>query len=138
MSDRDAPGSFLGKGFKFPIQVDEATGRFMMSSYEEDIRESIWIILNTRPGERVMRPEFGCRIYDYLFETMNYTVVTAMAETVREALFVWEPRIRDIEVKIETERISEGIVDIHISYVVRSTNNPYNLVYPFYFRGENI
>ena len=132
MSDREAPGSFLGRGFKFPIQVDEVTGRFKMSSYEEDIQESIWIILNTRPGERIMRPEFGCRIYDYVFESMNYTVISAMTEAVREALLVWEPRIDNVEVEIDQERIFEGIAEIHIHYVVRSTNNPYNLVYPFY------
>lgn len=132
MSYRDNPESFLGQGFKFPIEVDGATGRFVMSSYEEDIRESIFIILNTRPGERPMRPEFGCRIYDYLFEAMNYTVISAMNEAVYEALLVWEPRIEDIEVDIDTERLEDGIADIKISYVVRKTNNPYNLVYPFY------
>lgn len=132
MSHRDNPESFLGQGFKFPIQVDGATGRFEMSSYEEDIREAIFIILNTRPGERPMRPEFGCRIYDYLFESMNYTVVSAMNEAVYEALLVWEPRIEDIEVDIDTQRLADGIADIKISYVVRKTNNPYNLVYPFY------
>lgn len=132
MRYRDNPESFLGQGFKFPIEVDGATGRFAMSSYEDDIRESIFIILNTRPGERPMRPEFGCRIYDYLFESMNYTVISAMNEAVYEALLVWEPRIEDIEVDIDTERLEDGIADIKISYVVRKTNNPYNLVYPFY------
>ena len=132
MSYKDSPESFLGRGFKFPVQVDEATGRFLMSSYEEDIREAILIILNTRPGERPMRPAFGCRIYDYLFESLSYGVLTSMSEAVREALIVWESRIDDIEVDIDTERISEGIADIHIRYVVRKTNNPYNLVYPFY------
>lgn len=132
MGYKDNPESFLGCGFKFPVLVDEATGRFKMSSYEEDIREAILIILNTRPGERVMRPEFGCRIYDYLFESMSFSVLTSMSEAVREALVVWEPRIDDIEVDIDTERISDGIAEINIRYVVRKTNNPYNLVYPFY------
>ena len=132
MSYRNSPESFLGQGFKFPVQVDEATGRFRMASYEEDIQEAILIILNTRPGERPMRPEFGCRIYAYLFESLSYGVLTSMSEAVREALLVWEPRIDDIEVDIDTNRISEGIADINIRYVVRKTNNPYNLVYPFY------
>ena len=128
----DEPGSFLGRGFKFPVQVDEATGRFKMSSYEEDIKEAIYIILNTRVGERPMRPQFGCRIHDYLFEALSYTVISSMAEAVREALLMWEPRIDDIQVTIENDRLSQGIVDIRIQYVVRQTNNPYNLVYPFY------
>lgn len=128
----DEPGSFLGRGFKFPVQVDEATGRFKMASYEEDIQEAIFIILNTRVGERPMRPQFGCRIYDYLFESMSYSVISSMAEAVREALLMWEPRIDEIQVDVLTERLAEGIADIQIQYVVRRTNNPYNLVYPFY------
>ncbi len=132
MSFSDQPESFLGQGFRFPVQVDEATGRFKMSSYEDDIKEAIYIILNTRVGERPMRPGFGCRIYDYLFESMSYTVISSMAEAVREALLMWEPRIDDIQVDIDTKRLSEGIADIHIQYIVRRTNNPYNLVYPFY------
>lgn len=132
MSYFDEPGSFLGRGFQFPIQVDEATGRFKMSAYEDDIKEAIYIILNTRVGERPMRPAFGCRIYDYLFESMSYTVISSMAEAVREALLMWEPRIEEVEVEIDSQRLADGIVDIHIKYVVRKTNNPYNLVYPFY------
>lgn len=132
MRDFHDPNSFLGSGFKFPVQVDEATGRFQMSSYEQDIKEAIYIILNTRVGERPMRPQFGCRIYDYIFESLNYTVISAMSSAVREALLSWEPRIDDIEVDISTDKLSEGLVEIHIQYVVRKTNNPYNLVYPFY------
>ena len=132
MRDFYDPKSFLGRGFKFPVQVDEATGRFQMSSYEQDIQEAIYIILNTRVGERPMRPLFGCRIYDYIFESLNYTVVSAMSAAVREALLSWEPRIDDIDVEIDTDKMEDGLVEIHIGYVVRKTNNPYNLVYPFY------
>ena len=132
MSNRDNPHSFLGTGFKFPVQVDENTGRFKMSSYEEDIQEAVYIIINTRPGERPMRPAFGCRIYAYVFESMNYTVLSSMKAAVYEAIVAWEPRVREIEVDIDTSRMDEGIVNISISYVVRQTNNAYNLVYPFY------
>lgn len=132
MNYTDEPGSFLGRGLKFPVQVDKVTGRFMLSAYEEDIKEAIFIILNTRPGERPMRPAFGCRIHDYMFEALNYTVIVSMEAAVREALLVWEPRITDIEVKADAARADRGIVDIHISYLVRQTNNPFNLVYPFY------
>ena len=132
MSNRDNPSSFLGTGFKFPVQVDENTGRFKMSSYEDDIREAIYIILNTRMGERPMRPAFGCRIYDYVFESMNYTVLSSMKAAVYEAVVAWEPRVREVEVDIDESRISEGVINIDIRYVVRKTNNAYNLVYPFY------
>lgn len=132
MSNRDNPRSFLGTGFKFPVQVDENTGRFKMSSYEDDIREAIYIILNTRMGERSMRPTFGCRIYDYVFESMNYTVLSSMKAAVYEAVVAWEPRVREVDVDIDESRISEGVISIDIRYVVRKTNNAYNLVYPFY------
>lgn len=132
MRDYGDPNSFLGQGFHFPVRVDEVTGRFQMSTYEQDIQEAILIILRTRMGERPMRPRFGCRIYDYAFSTLNYTVISAMSSAVREALLTWEPRIDEIEVHINTQRLNEGIADIEIQYVVRKTNNPYNLVYPFY------
>ena len=132
MREREETKAFLGRGLRFPVRTEEATGRFQMSSYEEDIRESIYIILNTRPGERLMRPEFGCRIFQYLFETPDYTAYCAMAGAVREALLLWEPRIDEIEVEADGKQTAAGTVNIHIRYVVRKTNNPYNLVYPFY------
>ena len=129
--ERDDPKSFLGVGFKFPIQVDENTGRMKTVSYEEDIQEAIRIILSTRKGERIRNPEFGCGIYDYAFDTMDYTTLSRMQRDVERALVMWEPRIEDISVRLETEP-DEGVVRIHIGYVVRTTNNPFNMVYPFY------
>lgn len=124
--------SFLGKGFKFPVQVDEITGKMKISSYEEDIKEAIYIILMTKKGERVMNPEFGCGVHDYAFGTMDYTSLNMMERAVREALVLWEPRITDIKVDLEVHGEKEGCVLIYIDYIVRSTNNPYNLVFPFY------
>ena len=124
-------GEFLGRGFSFPVSADPVTGRIKTVEYEEDIRQAIYLILMTRKGERVMRPEFGCGIHDFAFESMDFGTVSRMEESVREALILWEPRIRDIEVNI-TSGEKEGMMEIHIRYVVRSTNNPYNLVYPFY------
>ncbi len=129
--EREDPKSFLGVGFKFPIQVDENTGRMKTSSYEEDIMEAIRIILSTRRGERIRNPEFGCGIYDYAFDTMDYTTLSRMQREVERALVLWEPRIEDTKVRLETEP-EEGLIRIHISYVVRTTNNPFNMVYPFY------
>ena len=113
------------------MSVDPASGRFRTAEYEEDIRQAIYIILMTRRGERVMRPEFGCGIHEFAFETMDYGTVSQMEESVREALIRWEPRIRDIHVEIAPEQ-EAGRLRISLSYVVRATNNPYNLVYPFY------
>ncbi len=127
--------AFLGTGWKFPVEVDRATGRIKMSSYEENIEESVRIILGTRKGERVMEPEFGSRLHEYAFETADYTTLYSMKNEVERSLTRWEPRITDIEAQVSDERIDEGILFIHIHYVIRSTNNPYNLVYPFYISG---
>ena len=124
---------FLGRGFHFPIGVDPVTGRFRSSSYEDSIREAIYIILMTRKGERVMQPEFGCDIYDFAFASLSYTTICQMEDSVRTALERWEPRIRDVEVTVRSNRADEGRVDIGIQYVVRSTNEQGNLVYPFYW-----
>lgn len=132
MTERERTKSFLGTGFSFPIEVDEATGRMKTVSLEEDIAQAVRIILMTRKGERVMRPEFGCDIYDYAFDAMDYTTRFQMEQAVREALMVWEPRITKVEVHINDEQETEGMLLIEISYVVRSTNNPFNMVYPYY------
>ena len=121
--------SFLGTGCKFPIQVDEATGRVMTSRYEEDIQEAIRIIVMTGKGERVMRPDFGCGLREYLFQGLDYETVTQMRAEIEEALTGWEPRITDVEVDVIPD---DGKMLIRVSYVVRSTNNPFNLVFPYY------
>ena len=124
--------AFLGRGFHFPLQADQATGKIQTVSYEDDIREAIYIILMTRKGERIMNPEFGCGVHDYAFDTMDYTTLSMMEREVREALILWEPRITDLDVTLVVDEAREGCVNIQISYTVRSTNNPYNLVFPFY------
>ncbi len=125
---------FLGQGWKFPVDVD-STGIIKESSYEEDIREAIWIILGTSKGERVMRPDFGCGIYDFVFDLINISTIGMIETSVREALISWEPRIEVNKVNISTEKAEEGKLLISIDYRVRSTNNEFNLVYPFYL-GE--
>ncbi len=122
---------FLGEGMSFPIRVDKNTGKMVTSTEEENIREAILIILNTRKGERIRNPQFGCGIWDYAFSTMDYTSLSAMRREVEEALVAFEPRIEEISVDVEP-RGTEGRVIIHIDYVVRSTNNPFNIVFPFY------
>lgn len=124
------PG-FLGNGLGFPVRCDPAAGRMKEAPEEEDIRQAIGIILSTKRGERVMRPEFGCDIYNYAFGTMDYTTLCLMENAVAEALIRWEPRIRDLEVRAGAAK-EDGAVMIEIGYYVRSTNNRFNIVYPFY------
>ena len=132
MTEQEKVRGFLGIGFHFPIQVEETTGRMKTVSLEDDIRQAILIILMTRKGERVMRPDFGCNIHEYVFGTTDYTTLVQMEKAVRDALIRWEPRIKDIKVHVNNEQEQEGTLLIEISYLVRSTNNPFNLVYPFY------
>lgn len=129
---RNEAKEFLGTGWKFPIEVDEITGRIKMSNYEEDIKESIGIIMRTRKGERMMMPEFGCDLYEYVYETMDDSSLSRMENEIMNALIVWEPRITDIEVRVYRNENTEGQLDISVKYVVRSTNNLFNMVYPYY------
>jgi Bacteriophage baseplate protein W len=121
---------FLGKGWGYPVRKEDATG--VAASYgEESIRESIWIILATAPGERVMRPDFGCGIHDCVFEVNDASTIGQITKEVRNALVRWEPRIDTLDVDIEVKGRGELML-INVHYRVRAVNNFFNLVYPFY------
>ncbi len=123
---------FLGRGVGFPVSLD-ATGNLQVAEYEESVRQSILIILGTAPGERVMRPDFGCGIYDLVFETKTATTAGKISQAVQDALLRFEARIDVLDVQVTPKWDNEGdklLVDI--IYQVRATNNVFNLVYPFY------
>ena len=121
---------FLGVGFSFPIVFDEL-GAIATAQYEESVRQAIWIILGTSKGERVMRPDFGCGIYDLVFEVKSASTSGKIAQEVRDALLAQEPRIDVLDVQVEAQ-VDGPTLFIHIEYQVRVTNNVFNLVYPFY------
>lgn len=123
---------FLGRGWKFPVTVDKNTGRIVMSEYEEDIIEAVKIIILTKKGERVMQPEFGSDAYKLVFGTKEVTSNSMLAADIRDSLIQWEPRIKDVEVDIQSDVQNPEKLLLTVSYVVRNTNNPFNLVYPFY------
>lgn len=123
---------FLGRGWAFPVTVDSVTGRMRTAAYDEDIAQSIRLILATQKGERVMRPDFGSELQSFTFGQMDASTLTLLQEDVRSALVLYEQRITDIEVKAEPSPDEEGVLLINIAYVVRVTNSPYNLVYPYY------
>ncbi|WXR60687.1 GPW/gp25 family protein [Peptostreptococcaceae bacterium AGR-M142] len=125
---------FLGRGLSFPIRVDKSTGKIKMVFAEDDIKESIRIILGTKKGERVMRPDFGSRLNEFIFESVDATTLFLIEEEVKSAITNWEPRVEDVSVKASLEDHSDGRVDIKIEYRVRMTNNLFNLVYPFYLK----
>ncbi len=122
---------FLGRGVGFPIQLDN--GDIKPAEDEESIRQSIRIILGTAKGERVMRPDFGCGIYDLVFEMTTASTAGKISQAVREALLRFEPRIDVIDIQVTPKSDDEGEkIFISIDYQVRATNNAFNLVYPFY------
>ena len=131
MSDR----SFLGRGIAHPLRVDGAGG-VALSAYEDNIEECIRIVLGTAPGERLYRPEFGCRVHDYVFAPNNAHTRNLVGFYAREALLKWEPRIDDVEVECVADPDAESSVLIQVSYAVRATNSHFNLVYPFFLRRE--
>jgi phage baseplate assembly protein W len=124
---------FLGKGWKYPFNINHQ-GKVDISIYEADIKEAILIILGTRPGERIMQPDFGCGIHEYVFSTMDTLSLHLIENSVIEALTRWEPRIDLVEVKVTTDYASEGKLLINLVYRVRTTNTSFNLVYPFYLK----
>ena len=123
---------FLGVGWQFPVERDESRQHFALAKYEESIKQSIRIILSTVKGERVMRPEFGCGIHDLVFAP-NDAATRGLAEYhVSEALLLWEPRIEVIEIKARPSGAQGEELHVSIEYRVRTTDNRFNLVYPFY------
>jgi phage baseplate assembly protein W len=122
---------FLGRGWSFPVGLDDG-GQVRLADGEEGIRQSIWMILGTSPGERVMRPDFGCGIHDLVFGVNNAATATAVAGAVRDALATWEPRIDVLDVYAVPDPSQPNLLLIEINYQVRSTNSRFNLVYPFY------
>jgi uncharacterized protein len=124
---------FLGRGWKFPVRLS-SRGSIEESEYEEDVAEAIKIIIATSMGERVMMPEFGCGISDYVFESPDITTQCLVEESVRGSLISWEPRIELNNVSVSTDESVGNKLLIEVSYTVRSTNTEYNLVYPFYLK----
>jgi uncharacterized protein len=121
---------FLGKGWSYPIALDDKGG-IEISPGEKSIQEAIWIIIATSPGERVMRPDFGCGVHSLVFSVNDAVTLGKVAHEVSLALIRWEPRIDVLGVDTEVRERGEMLL-INIHYRVRFTNNFFNLVYPFY------
>ena len=121
----------IGSGLAFPLQVDRRGG-IALARDEQDIDQAIQLILGTAPGERPMRPEFGCGVHDFVFDTIDASTVGRMEEAIRSALKRWEPRIEVRAVDFDLSHAVEGLLTIDIGFTVRATNTDRNLVYPFY------
>lgn len=123
---------FLGRGWSFPSTFDKKKKEVVMLEGEDDIRSSIEIILSTEFGERVMRPTFGWKRDNWLFESLTTTSATAIQKEIENALLIFEPRIDINTVKLQSGDNTSGRLEIFIEYTVRSTNTRGNLVFPFY------
>lgn len=124
--------AFLGRGWKFPVGVNTATGRIALSELEDDIKESIRIIVATAPGERLMRPDFGCGIHDLVFSTISSATVGLLETRIRESINRFEARVEIVKLDISTMGAEKGKLEINLACRIRDTNNEFNLVFPFY------
>jgi len=129
----DPTRAFLGVGWAFPPRL-EADGSVGESVYEEDIRQAIRIIIFTNRGERLMRPDFGAGLNEFVFEPINVSTMALIEARVREALIAWEARIDVLGVKVTADTSERNKLLIEMTYRVRATNTRHNLVYPFYLQ----
>lgn len=128
--------SFLGQGWHFPPAFDQEDRPTRMVSDEEDIRQSLIILLSTQVGERVERPQYGGGLRPFQFEELNLTQETLLSETIRKAILFFEPRILLNRILFNREQQAKGILRIELDYTIRMTNSASNLVYPFYLDGQ--
>ena len=126
--------TFKGTGWSFPPTFDKNAGGVEMVSGNEDIQQSLQILLSTALTERVMQPAYGCNLQTMLFESMNTTTQTFIKDLVETAILYHEPRIKLKEIKMDTTNLVEGLINIDIHYAIKSTNSRFNMVYPFYFK----
>lgn len=126
----------LGRGMKFPPQVNPVTGRFVTSENEQSVKESIYLILMTQKGERLMRPEFGSRTSGYLFTETNLTMLNIMAYELERDITRNEPRVQDVEIQMDNDS-SPGCLLVHIRYTVSGSSTQENMVFPFYLDRES-
>ena len=126
---------FLGTGWSFPPEFNKTEGKLARTTDVEDINNSLKILLSTRPGERVMFPNYGCDLQEMLFKPLDLTLTTQMKGIVERAILYHEPRINILSIEIDTQDELEGEVLIQVDYEVRNTNTRSNIVFPFY-KGE--
>ncbi len=126
--------AYLGTGWSFPPTFDKASRSVELVSAEDDIWQSLYILLSTSLGERVMQPTYGCNLTELLFETLSPNVASNIKELLRTAIVYHEPRIRLNQINLSLSQELAGVVNIAVDYTILSTNSRFSLVYPFYIR----
>lgn len=123
--------SFLGRGWSFPPRFDGKLGQLEMVEMDEDVKESLFILFSTRPGERETNPDFGCKVHDLVWRPINPATIFLIKEAIEHAVRNYEPRIKIEEIHVDTDE-REGTVFIHLDYTVTKVNVRTNIVYPYY------
>lgn len=130
--------AFLGTGWSFPPTFLRRSCTVEMISGEPDVRESLWILLSTMKGERIMLPTYGCDIWRLVFRAINTTLIGQVEQMIAKAILNWEPRVSVDTLTASVRPGSVGVLDIEIGYTIRTTNSRSNLVYPFYLEEGTI
>ena len=125
--------SFLGQGWAFPPSFDQMHAPTEMVSEEEDIRQSLTILMSTRKGERFLQPEYGVGFYDMICHNMDLTARTQLKAAIKEAVLYFEPRITLEDILLDMTDEYNGILRIELLYTIRLTNVRSNLVFPYYY-----
>ncbi len=137
MAEGDTGRAWQGTGWSFPPDFDWRSNSVTMVSEDEDIKQSLEILMSTAPGERVMNPSYGCGLKSLTFENISESTLTEIRDVIDRAVLFFEPRIKVDNIDIDVESIYDGVITIHLYYTIRKTNTRGNMVYPFYFReGE--
>ncbi len=124
--------NFIGEGWSFPPQFDIVSKSVAMTGGEEDIDNSLSILLSTMVGERVMDMKYGCNLDALVFESLDTSTITFIKSKIETAILFYESRIELNKITINTKNILEGLILIEVDYVVSATNSRYNFVYPFW------
>ena len=129
-----SPGrAYLGEGLAFPLRVS-AHGRLATARGEAKVEQAIWLILATATGERVMRPSYGCRLHDMVFDPDNSAAIAQLGDVARRALSEQEPRVAVLDVSVETSASAPGAVLIRVDYRLHENNAIASLVYPYFIK----
>jgi uncharacterized protein len=136
---QDQSKAFMGRGWLFPIKFDDRTGAVQMLNDEEDIKNSLLVLFQTRVGERIMQPDYGAELDLFVFTPMNKSTITYMQALISDAILFFEPRIVTEQITIKPDTDRDGVLNICVQYRVSATNNRYNYVYPFFIKeGTNL
>ena len=132
MSREQPDNAFIGIGWAFPPTFSHSNRQAAMVTDEQEIEQSLRILFSTRPGERVMQPDYGCALQPYVFSALDEHVLANIIAAIEHAVLFYEPRIRLLQVKPDLQQLYDGVLLLQLSYQIRSSNSRHNMVYPFY------